>query len=656
MPPRPATSMARRTTAGLLLTLATTATFAGQAAAAPAPAPTPTRAKIQAENTLRSHAQGHGTRPQAATTRSGQSLIAAIQAARSGHAIQPHTATPSDAPTTVATITTSGTANGVWKLTADSTAAQVQFFVNGASVGTAAVSSGAASLDWATWGYANGAVSVTATDCAADNACGGQSGATSLDIENPDQPTVTSPAQDKVVTGGFTMTATAPTGFSGAIGFLIDGSLRGYDSSAPYSLAYTGTALSEGGHYVTAVECSVDGTRCNGPVSSDVTFMSDSLHPAITSISANPFSPNHDGVDDTAKITFTLPDTEHVTLQILRAGSVVRGPVDLGTHPSGTYSWTWAGTNNSGARLGDSTYTVQLNTSATVNGATVQGQVNKAAVIDTTAPVLSSITGNGAKFYPYPDGYVDTLAPGVTLNEPAVLTLTVRRTDGSLVRTISASEPAGRRSIAWNGRSNGNHLMEAGTYKWSYSAIDNAGNRRNGPTYGLIISAAKLVAKSATITKNGNSYYTAGASDTNCAGYAQSASMYSAGVWMENVCDPDWDGAQIAAAFYHVSIPAAVKYGHLTATTYGSTINPPSQIGSAYVRTDGNVDLAGTADVNSGTGEWRSLGSVLAAGHYDSNHIVDVAIFLTDGYNGGGFASDFDLGQLRVTVGYYVLQ
>ena len=138
-----------------------------------------------------------------------------------------------------------------------------------------------------------------------------------------------------------------------------------------------------------------------------------------------------------------------------------------------------------------------------INGVTVRGLVTHTVRLDTTAPNFSALTGSGAGFYPYPDGFRDTFTPAVTLNEAGVLTLAVRTSGGQTVRVLRMSEPAGRVSLTWNGRDAANHQVAAGTYRWSYSVVDAASNARSTAGYTVSVSSQRLVAKSAVLTRNG---------------------------------------------------------------------------------------------------------------------------------------------------------
>ncbi len=399
---------------------------------------------------------------------------------------QPAMAFADTPPATTPTMVTAALKNGIASLAASTdqisdAGATVRFTLgDGAVLGDAAIDSDAtghtATLNWSTWGRANGDVTVYAEDCV-NEVCGGHSDGLTLTIAN-NSPTDLAPAANVAVRGGFTLSANPPNGFDGTLRFMVDGQPFKDFSAGPYSTLYD-RPLSQGRHAFTVVECD-KAVVCDGP-RADTTFSTDSLHPAVTSVSPGVLSPNHDGVLDTTKLTFTLPDTETTTLHILRGATVVR-TVNLGTLGRGTHSWIWDGSNGR-TRLGDGTYTMRIDTSTRINGITVTGTSTSRPVrIDTTAPGISSVTGNGTTFYPNHDGYLDTFTPAVTLGEAGTLKLTVYDTAGHVLSTLSGHRNAGRATITWPGTDTHGHRY-TGSFRWTLTATDAYGNHRTTGRY-----------------------------------------------------------------------------------------------------------------------------------------------------------------------------
>lgn len=364
-------------------------------------------------------------------------------------------------------------ASGVVAVSALSSAARVQFRIDGSPLGSpVSVVGGVASATWTSYGAANGTHTVTAADCSGSGSCGTPA-QSSFTLANP-APALTAPAPGQTVTSGFALSASAA---GGGVAFYVDGVRVAFDGSAPYSTTYTGNSLADGPHTVTAVSCSVNGAYCAGPRSAAVSITSVSLHPYISSISPNPFSPNGDGRMESTTARYTVPVDASVTVRVLNsAGQRVRGPLSLGTQTAGAHSWVWSGHTNLGARVPNGTYTVTVTASATVGGVPLSGTHSRTVRVDRTAPALRSATGNGYVFHPYPDGYRDSFRPAVTTYEAGTLRLYIWTRSGRLVRSIPVSAPAGRVSITYNGRDAAGHLLPAGTYLWRLTVTDAASN------------------------------------------------------------------------------------------------------------------------------------------------------------------------------------
>jgi flagellar hook assembly protein FlgD len=363
------------------------------------------------------------------------------------------------------------------------------------------------------------------------------------------------------------------------------------------------------------------------------------------------FSPNADKRYDTTKVTYYLPDTEVVRFQVRNsAGTVVRGPISLGTQSAGTHSYVWNGYLNGGTRAPSATYHPELITSRVNSAATLRGSAVTSVRVDLGAPTMSSITGSGSAFYPYVDGYRDTFSPAFTLNERASVTLTVRTGGGSLVRTVSAAKAAGRTSQSWNGRNNAGSLVAAGTYYWTLTAQDPAGNRRTSARYWVSVNSKRLVTKTATLTRNGSQYAFAGGSDPACSDADLSLSdFYPSGVWLTNVCDSSYSD-EIAGAGYRFTLPAAHSYTSLRLDSYGNSL-APSRLGAGFSRW-GTDAYTFTHEITTGTSNaWRTVGSVSATGLVNSSRVAQATMYVPNYYS----RNDYDNGKVRLVVTYKIL-
>lgn len=375
---------------------------------------------------------------------------------------------------------------------------------------------------------------------------------------------------------------------------------------------------------------------------------------SITGVSHTAISSNGGGFTST-DVTFTVSASENVAAQVFPAGSstAVR-TVDLGTETTGD-TFNWDGTDDALAPVDEGTYTVTLTGTDPNNSATVLGTDSVSVTVDNTPPSLTSVTGGGTKFYPYPDGYKDTFRPTTVLSEPASLALAIKNSNGHTVRTITASKSAGTVSLTWNGRNSSNNLVAAGTYTWTFKATNAAGNSRSTLPRNVYVSAKKLVKKTKAITHDGTTYFRADRIPPSCTSLSKANSAFDrGGVLITASCKNEF---AVAAPYYKFTIPSAVKYGRMTVGSYGFVHKGHVPTGiiagvfSTSAHTYVNTSQPGIK-VKSTTKAWRNMGSIPVAGHYVSGHVVKVGFAVVNPFG----PADFDLRHMRLTVTYYVLQ
>ena len=158
------------------------------------------------------------------------------------------------------TITSPSTGSVVWgnvtlaaEASGDEEIAEVEFFVDGASVGVDDASP--FGIDWDSTTVADGLVDVSAvaTDVA------GQSGSdrVSVTVDNVDDPpsvTITTPQAGSTVAGtAVTIGAVATDdGAVASVQFLVDGVPIGTDTTSPYQVTWNSTTVADGTHTITA--------------------------------------------------------------------------------------------------------------------------------------------------------------------------------------------------------------------------------------------------------------------------------------------------------------------------------------------------------------------------------------------------------------------
>lgn len=499
------------------------------------------------------------------------------------------------------------TVTGAVTATALSPAERVRFGVSGTAITVdAPVVDGRATAVVPTWGL-TGTRTITAAACSA-YACAAQTATASVLVANP-QPVLTAPAAGAVV--GTALTASATTA-GGGVRFLVDGVPVAFRPAAPYTSAIPTSSLADGAHVLTAVQCSTDGSLCDtvNP-SQERSFTVKRLRPTV-SAGPSPFSPNGDGRRDTATLTYRLEQPQTVDLRITNAAGTVVRSGRLGTNRlAGSYTWTWNGRNNGGTLLGDGTYRVEVRTSRTLAGGVVVHGVAAVNVrLDRTKPGLGAVTRSPSTVYPVVDGYGDSTRLSVPANEAlSVLEARVFNSAGSLVRVVRVGpQPAGTRSVVWNGRTASGTVVPAGSYTFQLAAYDVAGNAALTARTTLAVSWKKLVARTGTQTVT-PAASRAGLSIGDCSAIfrpGRSSWVDSYGYY-SNYDFPYCDGYtayDLAAATHRFTLPAAVKYGNVRISAYGASYPGYTDHGAlVYLRPDG-----------SGTGQGAVLG--WSAGSY----------------------------------------
>ena len=541
-----------------------------------------------------------------------------------------------------------GTADRV-TLVADAASPAVEFRVDsGAWTAPVTVADGTASLPYETWGLADGDHVLHTRACSVHGECGAAEVTAGFTLTNT-APRFLSPAPDSTSTGLFTVTAEHPSG--GGAQLLLDGKPAGVARTSPYAFTVNGSRLTDGSHTVQVRSCSTSGALCNGPVSTTTTIDTRSLHPAITALARTAISPNGDRVGDTATLRFTLPDTEQVTAVTSNStGTVVRSAA-LGTLPTGAHTWTWRGQADSGARLPDGRYTIALRTTSPAGASPPRdGYAATTGSVDTVAPRLSGLTGNGTGFYPVVDGYHDTFAPGVTVGGAGTLVLTVRTSRGAVVRTLRAARGVGRTSLTWNGRDARGRLVPAGSYRWQYSITDAAGNRTVAANDRVGVSRKRLVSQVAFVKHRAASYRSAGGTDS-CATARTRSSVFRHGVALRNACSPST--GDFAYATYGFTVPKAVRYSQVAFQVYGRSTHRPSELSVAVDRVDGGIEIPAYVRVSRPGNRWHSIASLPAAGHISAARRSYATVLLTGRYAG---ANTFDAKFARLRVRYTTLR
>jgi len=471
------------------------------------------------------------------------------------------------------------------------------------------------------------------------------------------KPTLTAPADPTTVTGPSFVASATTTDSGSGVRFTVSGAGSWFDATAPYSVTIPTSAVPAGSHQVSAVICNRAGTVCDtGNPSIPATISVLSLHPTIAAVAPNPFSPNGDGVKDTATLSVHADHAETLRLVITNwLGQTARGPVPLsGGKPvaPGTYSWVWNGRNNLNARIADGRYTVTAD-AAGLNGAPpVSGSGSMSFVMDTHAPTLASVKGSGTTFYPVRDGYRDTFTPTVVTNERSVLRLYVYTSTNHLVRTIQTGWlDAGTHGVTWDGLV-GTHLAPAGTYRFRFWAIDLAGNRSLSAVYSVAVSSQRLVAHGAAIdanpAKTAFADFIGACSDIFSPPTAATTWAGGIGYYSEDGTCSGQPNEDVAVTWHHLALPAAVKYANVRVAATGE-----SHPGRGAIGMIGYVDLQTDA---TSTGE-IALGAPYGRYTAPAAPLAWLVGGRTVRWWAGTFAGNwYQIRTFTVTLTYYTLQ
>lgn len=191
------------------------------------------------------------------------------------------------------------------------------------------------------------------------------------------------------------------------------------------------------------------------------------------------FSPNGDGIKDTARIRFRLPEADDVTVTILDedGGTVARIATNkpLG---KGAQLFRWDGRTDDGLLAPEDEYRVRV-------GLRNEGRTNTlphSIKLDLQAPRPRIEAVDAPAHRPIVIDGVEHRSAVAKVKPPARKPVfSVWRTDASKPREVVKQLPSrGKRRAEWNGQVDG-RLAPAGTYMITAEAQDRAGNRGSAP-------------------------------------------------------------------------------------------------------------------------------------------------------------------------------
>lgn len=417
----------------------------------------------------------------------------------------------------------------------------------------------------------------------------------------------------------------------------------------------TGATLGDGTHELTAV--ANDGTE-DSPASAAVSVTVDDVSDALGSISSTyaVISPaNADGIRDSATIAVPVSRQGSVGLQIRHGTTVVRSVAPTLVAAGGNRTFTWDGKDGSGSFVASRTYEVL----ATWTSGDCTTQETRSITVDNVRPQISSFSDSPNTFFPVESDafieYKDTTSISYTgLTERARVWLYVYR-DGSStpVRKIDDGwdDNAGGGSITWNGRTAGGTLLDPGIYDYRFRLRDPYGNERFTSRGEVRISHKRLVERTVTMTRRGDSFFDYG--ESTCGDVSTGLSDWSTGVWLY-AYDCYYDEEEIDGAYvkYSFDTPSAAYYHSFTLKAYGYSLGGDALYGFLRDYEASDDDVVGY--IAGSTASTRTFGTKLGPEYVSSGGRSQATLFLASACD-CTTEIDYDIRDVSLKVRYAVL-
>ncbi len=260
-----------------------------------------------------------------------------------------------------------------------------------------------------------------------------------------------------------------------------------------------------------------------------------------------------------------------------------------------------------------------------------------------TAVSASDLGVSATKFYPYRDGYKDTVRARGTLAESATVKIVIRNaTTDRKVRAFDISLRRGSYSVTWNGRTASGTRVAAGRYKVVQTLQDQLGNRLVAVAY-TTVSWKRLYSYTASKTLYGRQYSFRGDPGN---GSISTRSAYYRGIKVTS-------GSRWVGVGYTFTLPSATVYKSVTFKGLGRSPNgrkawegvwQPSR--GSYLDVD-SYDL--TKAIGPGYRWWSTRGNL--ATHQRSRVARAVVLAIND-----GSSVKFDVAKVRLVCTYAVLR
>lgn len=218
------------------------------------------------------------------------------------------------------------------------------------------------------------------------------------------------------------------------------------------------------------------------------------------------FSPNNDKTKDVLVLSPQLKSKTTIAYYEMKIlddkGNAVRTFSD--TKKALPASFQWNGTDDSGDRCPDGSYTAQLFTRA--DNGSENTVVTQPFVLDTAYPEVQASTPY-LIFSPNGDGKKDTLAINLSATKENRWTCQITDENGETVRSVTSEQPD---QFVWDGTDENGNVVPDGTYAFSAESVDDAGNSARAEIAGIVVDTravkAYLTAEYDKFAPNGDGY------------------------------------------------------------------------------------------------------------------------------------------------------
>jgi len=176
------------------------------------------------------------------------------------------------------------------------------------------------------------------------------------------------------------------------------------------------------------------------------------------SVEPNPFSPDGDGIDETADISYFISEDSYVTIKIYNlANDLMRTLLDNQLRNRGSYVDRWSGLDNMNNSLPSGTYRIVIEAIATTENiatpVTMHVSMQTISNIDVTNKEFDPHIGQNCQITYY-------------LSSDGIITIEIYNEEDTLIRNLITAIPRsrGRHTENWDGRNNSGQIVPDGLY------------------------------------------------------------------------------------------------------------------------------------------------------------------------------------------------